>query len=80
LVIAGDTLFLKEFNLRGFINEFHKLQKGNLIPYYLLKDHKEVSKRGIIELNEHQQVINFLEKPKPEETKANCAVPPLYLY
>jgi len=80
LVIAGDTLFLNEFDLRGYINHFQKLDKGNLIPFYLLKNHNEVSKRGIIELNEHKQVINFLEKPKPEETKSNCAVPPLYLY
>jgi len=80
LVIAGDTLFLAEFDLRQFISQYHKLESGSLIPYYSLKNHAEVAKRGIIELDDKSRVIGFREKPKPEETKSNKAVPPLYLF
>jgi len=81
LVIAGDTLFLREFDLRGFINHFYKLNAdANLICYYVVPNHNEVSKRGVIELNENNQVTKFLEKPKPETTNSDFAVPPLYLY
>jgi len=81
LVIAGDTLFLSDFKLDNFINTFlNHYSNENLISHYLLKEHKEVSKRGIIELNATNQVINFLEKPSPSQTTSNSAVPPLYLY
>jgi len=81
LVIAGDTLFYSEFNLRSFINTFLKLQSpSNLICYYTLKNHAEVAKRGVIEIDDNHRVINFLEKPKPEQTHSNRATPPLYLY
>jgi len=76
-------LFFEDFSLHNFIQHFIRNIKptnGNLIPVYVLSNHDEVSKRGIVELDKNGQVINFLEKPKPEETISNCAVPPLYLF
>jgi len=83
LIIAGDTLFLPSFSLNDFIKRFFNfIDEGakGLICYYEISNHNEVSKRGIIEINENGQVMNFLEKPNPNETTSNLAVPPLYIY
>jgi len=88
LVVAGDTLFTREFRLDSMLDRFFDLVAKHhdedavaLIPYYELKDHAEVQKRGIIEVSpESGRVINFLEKPSPESTTSNKACPPLYLY
>lgn len=82
VVVAGDTLFVAEFSLSKFLEAFGSRPSGaHQISYYLLENHEEVAKRGIVELRpEDNKVINFLEKPKPSETTSDCAVPPLYVY
>ncbi len=56
LVVAGDTLFFEDFKLRDVLERFKKQEGDNLITYYELSDHKEVSKRGIMELSEEGKV------------------------
>lgn len=80
LIIAGDTLFLKEFSLPTIVEKFYRFGARNMITYYHLLDHNEVSKRGIVELDGNNRVRNFLEKPAPEETESNKASPALYFY
>jgi len=86
LVIAGDTLFLKDFDLHHFLSHWQRIEPNGesshiQIPYYTLSDHSEVSKRGVIELDGTLRLVKkFIEKPKPHETDSNYAVPPLYLY
>eukprot|EP01102_Stenamoeba_stenopodia_P004113 TRINITY_DN1429_c0_g1_i1.p1 TRINITY_DN1429_c0_g1~~TRINITY_DN1429_c0_g1_i1.p1 ORF type:complete len:272 (+),score=57.55 TRINITY_DN1429_c0_g1_i1:127-942(+) len=82
IVVAGDTLFQEGFNVEQFVRQGleGKPEGANLVSFYLLSDHEEVSKRGIIEVDNNGKVINFLEKPKPEQTTSDRAVPPLYLF
>ena len=48
---------------------------------FQLASHAEVSKRGIIERDpETGRVTRFLEKPAPEETDSDWAVPAFYVY
>jgi len=79
LIVAGDTLFYPDFKLEEVITQFYQLQ-GSLITCYHLTDDQETMKRGIIEIDHSKQVINFLEKPSPEETSSRLACPPLYIY
>lgn len=106
VVVAGDTLLKRDFRLDSMLDRFFALIEKHsggsdkshddgvvaLIPYYELKDHSEVQKRGIIEITSSSstsstseeegegRVVRFLEKPSPESTTSNKACPPLYLY
>lgn len=81
LAVAGDTLFDTDFKLEEVIDHFKSLAAGeSLITYYEIKDRQEVTKRGIIEVDENDKVTKFLEKPKVEETESSKACPPLYIY
>ena len=84
LVVAGDTLFSRDFQIDSILDRFFALtsefEAVALILYYELKDHAEVQKRGILEISPEGRVLSFLEKPSPESTTSNKACPPLYLY
>ena len=76
LVIAGDILFLKSFNLCHFLNLAQRTE-GSLITYYTVPD-SSVSKRGIIEVSDEGKVIGFLEKPSITDTFSRKASPCFY--
>jgi len=73
LILGGDNLF--EDDLIEFI-EFAQRKK----PYFSiglcdLKDMREASRFGIVNLNSQKEIINFQEKPKnPLSTLAACCV------
>ncbi|CAD5121207.1 DgyrCDS9739 [Dimorphilus gyrociliatus] len=75
-VLAGDTLFMKDFSLSKAICLFKNIS-GNkdisLISYYNCSDN-DVSKRGILEVDDSGHVLQFLEKPKPSVTTSRKAV------
>ena len=66
LVVAGDTLFANDFQLSTFLET--RETDGDNVVYYELVDPEEVSKRGIIEIDTHGIVKNFIEKPNPAAT------------
>ncbi|CAD5121206.1 DgyrCDS9742 [Dimorphilus gyrociliatus] len=80
-VLAGDTLFMKDFSLSKAICLFKNIS-GNkdisLISYYNCSDN-DVSKRGILEVDDSGHVLQFLEKPKPSVTTSRKACPCFYL-
>ncbi|KAI8906260.1 nucleotide-diphospho-sugar transferase, partial [Gorgonomyces haynaldii] len=76
LIVAGDTLFLKDFNLRDFI---HNAGKRTVVCDYLIKEDRETLKTGIIVLDQERRVTDFLEKPDPSETISRLACPCFYL-
>eukprot|EP01088_Endostelium_zonatum_P022061 TRINITY_DN9128_c0_g1_i1.p1 TRINITY_DN9128_c0_g1~~TRINITY_DN9128_c0_g1_i1.p1 ORF type:complete len:271 (-),score=55.25 TRINITY_DN9128_c0_g1_i1:31-843(-) len=84
LVVGGDTLFLMDFNLKSIIQHFQQLltqnSHANLHLCYTISGPAERLQRGIIELNDNNQITMFLEKPKIEETNSLLGSVPFYLY
>lgn len=71
LVIAGDNLF--EFDMKK-LNKFFKQKKASVVALYDVKDKELAKKYGIVDINENNKIINFLEKPEnPPSTLASTA-------
>jgi glucose-1-phosphate thymidylyltransferase len=82
LIIGGDTLFLKDFNFKKLYEKFNLINSNDdegscLVTTYKVND-DVVNKFGILELNEDNQVINFLEKPTSKSTNSRTACPCFY--
>ncbi|RIA95983.1 nucleotide-diphospho-sugar transferase [Glomus cerebriforme] len=80
LIIGGDTLFLKDFNFKKLYKKFNLINsndEGCLVTTYKVND-DDVHKLGILELNEENQVISFLEKPSPQSTISRTGCPCFY--
>lgn len=80
LIVAGDILFHPDFDLDGLLIDFYSGKKRNIATCYKAKDEEEVRKRGILELDGSNRIINFWEKPNPEEVKSRWACPSFYVY
>lgn len=78
LVTASDVLFYPDFSISDMVSAFYKC-KGSLVPSYTVRD-DEVSRRGIIEVDQSGRITTMLEKPSSSQTASRLAVPPLYLY
>ncbi|GAB5366379.1 hypothetical protein AAMO2058_001138600 [Amorphochlora amoebiformis] len=77
LIIAGDTLFLSDFSLEFFLTNLKHNYCGCV--YYKLSNVEEVSRRGIVEVDQTTgSVQRLLEKPKPSETSSRLAAPAFY--
>jgi len=64
LVVAADTLFEKDFKLEALLDRFSSLVDGaTLITYYELRDHQEVTKRGVIEIDEKSSKVSRRGQP-----------------
>lgn len=77
LIIAGDTLFCEDFNLESFLDSIEVGNSG--VVYYPVSD-EEVSKRGIIEVDENGMILSLLEKPNLCSTTSRNACPAFYAY
>ncbi len=75
LVLAGDNLF--DFSLIDFV-AFFRAKGSDCICAHTLEDSAELRRTGVAELDEHQRVLSFQEKPP--EPRSTWAVPPFYLY
>jgi len=62
LVVAGDNLF--ESGLPEFIDFARGKAPASSIGLYKLKDQQAVKKYSQVELDQHGQVVDFIEKPK----------------
>jgi glucuronokinase len=79
LVVAGDTLFYDDFDLRIFLVSLPDGTGG--VVYYDLDNPEETKKRGIIEVDDRTgSVTSLLEKPDPSMTASRKACPALYAY
>jgi len=65
LVIAGDNLF--DFNIDDFINFYH-IHKKTSIAVYEFGNKSEVTKFGVVELDQNNKIISFEEKPHHPKT------------
>ena len=77
LVIASDTFF-PGFQLEKYL-EFCKSCESVIVLSYKIKD-ENVSKSGILELDDSNHVVNFLEKPSVLETKSRIGCPCFYYF
>ena len=82
LVIGGDTLFYQDFNLKSFLKEFYAKNLnclgGALVTCYRCQD-SDIKRSGILELDNENKVIAFLEKPDPTTTSSRWACPCFYV-
>ncbi|KAJ8604090.1 hypothetical protein CTAYLR_001732 [Chrysophaeum taylorii] len=64
MVIAGDSLFHREFDLQAIVTESHVLRGDSLVVSYNLGPDEDAASRGIIEVDpETRMVTRFVEKP-----------------
>jgi len=73
-LILGDNIFYGH-SLTDILKRAVQLKDGGLIFGYLVKD---PNRYGVVEFDEHNNVIGIEEKPK--KPKSNYAVPGLYVY
>ena len=67
MVVAGDNLFC--FDIDEFIDSYYKHNKKTTIAVYEFNDKKKVAgKFGVVELDGHNRLINFEEKPQEPKT------------
>ena len=72
LVIAGDNLF--DFSLRDFVAFWRAKSRASAVALYDVGDVELARKYGIVELDEDDRVVAFLEKPdEPPSTLAATA-------
>ncbi|XP_077978996.1 UTP--glucose-1-phosphate uridylyltransferase-like [Glandiceps talaboti] len=83
IVIGGDTLFGSDFSLQEIITKYkgYNDNQGNtsLVLYNECND-DETHRHGILEIDEENKVVTFLEKPNPEDTPSRKACPCFYIY
>lgn len=75
LVIAGDNVL--DFSLTKFI-AYTQEKKTSCVMRYFEADEKRLTKCGVVTINEHDQIVNMMEKPAHPESNWCC--PPFYYY
>ena len=73
-IIACDNIF--NFSFKDFIF-FYEENKISSLMYYEEIDLEKLKKTGVIEIDEDNNVLSFIEKP--EKYLSNFAVPPVYI-
>lgn len=75
LVVAADNLLF--FSFQEFV-DFAKEKQTSCIMCHEQLSLEKLQRTGVVELDEHQQVLGMEEKPL--EPKSHWAVPPFYIY
>ncbi|CZR09091.1 glucose-1-phosphate thymidylyltransferase [Trichococcus flocculiformis] len=75
MVLAGDNLF--DFELSDFANYFQEVGTDCITAYHE-QNEAQLKRAGVIELDNHQNVLSFEEKP--EQPRSTYCVPAFYLY
>ncbi len=75
LVLAGDNLF--DFDLGEMVAEFDK-KAENMIGVLEFEDESKLSKYGIVEVDQNNRLVDFMEKP--ENPPTNLVAMGIYLF
>ena len=75
LVLAGDNLF--DFQLQELVETFYE-KRANVIGTLVFKDEDKLSKYGIVEIDDADRVIDFVEKP--DDPPSNLVSMAMYLF
>lgn len=79
MVIAGDSLFHREFDLSAILTESHVVSGDSLVVSYRLGPDEDASSRGVVEVDpSSRRVTRFVEKPKNYDTLKGVAACPLF--
>ena len=76
LVIAGDNLF--DFDLRDLVDFWRGREGGSAVALYRCLDRELVKQYSIVELDAHDRVTRFVEKPS--EPTTDLVAIAMYLY
>ena len=80
MVIAGDSLFHREFDLQAIVTEKHVENGDSLVVSYRLGPDEDPSTRGIVEVDPtSRRVTRFVEKPKNYAGGEVAACPLFYI-
>ncbi|KAJ1460049.1 hypothetical protein M885DRAFT_458770 [Pelagophyceae sp. CCMP2097] len=80
LVIAGDSLFHREFDLQTMMTESHVVTGSSLVVSYTLGEGEATENRGIIEVEAGTRLVSkFFEKPHRDATESRLACPLFYV-
>jgi glucuronokinase len=80
VVVAGDSLFHREFDLAALVADQHVRSGSSLAVSYRLAEGEPSNNRGMVEVDERtRRVTRFVEKPLGEETSSRQACPLFYV-
>lgn len=74
-VLASDNIF--DFELTDMM-ELYREKNADVISAHYVADKVDLQSMGVVELDDDNKVIGFVEKPA--EPKSNYGVPPFYIY
>lgn len=75
LVMASDNVF--DFSLNDMV-KLYREKNADLISAHYVEDLVDLRQMGVLELDDDNRVIGFVEKPA--EPKTHWGVPPFYFY
>ncbi|GAA0359010.1 hypothetical protein GCM10008932_09600 [Alkalibacterium iburiense] len=75
MILAGDNLF--DFELTDFAQYFEE-KETDCITSYHEENEAQLKRAAVVELDENQEVLSFVEKP--DNPQSNYCVPAFYLY
>ena len=76
LVIAGDNLF--DYSVADYVRWWRSKGVASAVALYEHPDRELVKQYGVVEVDEHERIVSFVEKPA--EPKSNLAATACYLY
>jgi len=76
LVVAGDNLF--DYRLGDYVRWWHSKGVASAVALYEHPDLELVKQYGVVELDEHERVVSFVEKPP--DPASNLAATACYLF
>jgi glucose-1-phosphate thymidylyltransferase len=76
LVVAGDNLF--GYSLADYVRWWRSKGVASAVALYEHPDRELVKQYGVVEVDEHDRVVSFVEKPP--EPRSNLAATACYLF
>jgi glucose-1-phosphate thymidylyltransferase len=76
LVVAGDNLF--DYSLADYARWWRSKGVASAVALYAHPDGELVKQYGVVEVDEHERVLSFVEKPA--EPRSNLAATACYLF
>lgn len=76
LVVAGDNLF--DYSLDEYVRWWRSKGVASAVALYEHPDRELVKQYGVVELDEHERVVSFVEKPP--DPVSNLAATACYLF
>jgi glucose-1-phosphate thymidylyltransferase len=76
LVVAGDNLF--DYSLDAFVRWWRGKGVASAIALYEVGDPDLIKQYGVVELDDHERIVDMVEKP--QEPRSTLAATACYLY